>query len=68
MNSQVLPLVCGKEDSRGSCLQSGVVRWTLELKNQDRDFPGSPVVKTLLLLQGAQVQSLVRELDPNCHN
>ena len=27
-----------------------------------RDFPGSPVVKTALLLQGAQVQSLVVEL------
>ena len=26
-----------------------------------RDFPGSPVVKTQLLMQGAQVQSLVRE-------
>ena len=32
------------------------------------DFPGSPVVKTLLSMQGTQVQSLVRELDPTCHN
>ena len=29
----------------------------------DRDFPGGPLVKTLELpIQGAQVQSLVREL------
>ena len=27
-----------------------------------RDFPGGPVVKTALPLQGAQVRSLVREL------
>ena len=39
--------------------------------NQDSDagdFPGDPVAKTALLLQGAQVWSLVRELDPTCHN
>ena len=28
----------------------------------ERDFPGSPVAKTLLSLQGAWVRSLVREL------
>ena len=27
-----------------------------------QDFPRGPVIKTELLLQGAQVQSLVREL------
>jgi len=27
------------------------------------DFPGGPVVKTVLPMQGVQVQSLVRELD-----
>ena len=27
-----------------------------------RDFPGGPVVKTMLPLQGGRVQSLVREL------
>ena len=27
-----------------------------------REFPGSPLVRTTLLLQGAQVQSQVREL------
>ena len=32
-----------------------------------RDFPGGPVVKTELPVQEAQVQSLVRELDPTCH-
>ena len=30
-----------------------------------RDFPGDPVAKTL---RGVRVQSLVRELDPTCHN
>ena len=33
-----------------------------------RDFPGGPVVKTTLPMQGARVRSLVRELDPTCHN
>ena len=34
-------------------------------KLQDRDFfPGDPVAKTLLPKQGAQVGSLVKELDP----
>ena len=33
-----------------------------------RDFPGGPVAKTLLAMQGPQVQSLVRELDPACQN
>ena len=28
----------------------------------NRDFPGGPVVKTVLLLWGAQLQSLIREL------
>ena len=29
-------------------------------------FPGSPVAKTLSLMQGTWVQSLVRKLDPTC--
>jgi len=29
-------------------------------------FPGDPVAKTVLPRQGAQVQSLVIELDPTC--
>ena len=33
-------------------------------KNTSGDFPGGLVAKTLLSMQGAQVQSLVRELDP----
>jgi len=33
-----------------------------------RGFPGGPVAKTVLPRQGAWVQSLVRELDPTCHN
>ena len=33
------------------------------IKSSSRDFPGGPVVKTLI---GTQVQSLVRELDPTC--
>ena len=32
------------------------------------DFPGGPVAKTLLPMQGTQVQSLVKELDPECLN
>ena len=31
------------------------------IKGKMRDFPGGPVVKTVLPTQGAQVQSLVRE-------
>ena len=34
---------------------------------QLRDFPGVPVAKKLPM-QGAQVPSLIRELDPTCHN
>ena len=37
-------------------------------KSAPRDFPGGPVVKTLLPMQGVQVSSLVRELDPACYN
>ena len=33
---------------------------------QCRDFPGGPVGKTVLPMQGAQVRSLVGELDPAC--
>ena len=34
-----------------------------------RDFPDGSVAKdSVLLRQGAQVQSLVMELDPVCHN
>ena len=32
------------------------------------DFPGGPVAKTLLPMQGAWIQSLIRELDSACHN
>ena len=32
---------------------------------ENGDFPGGPVAKTPR--QGAQVQSLVRELDPTCY-
>ena len=38
-------------------------------KINSRDFPGGPVAKTpRSQMQGAQVQSLVRELDPSCCN
>ena len=33
-----------------------------------QDFSGGPVADSKLLLQGAQVQSLVRELDSTCRN
>ena len=32
------------------------------------DFPGGPVAKTMLPMQGAWVRSLVRGLDPTCCN
>ena len=32
------------------------------------DFRGGPVAKTVLIMQGAQVQALIRELDPICCN
>ena len=32
------------------------------------DFPGGPVAKTALPMQGAWVQSLARELDPTYHD
>ena len=38
------------------------------LKKHTRHFSGSTVVKTSMLpMQGAQVQPLVREVDPTCH-
>ena len=36
--------------------------WLIQNKKQSRDFPGGPVVETALPVQGAEVQSLVREL------
>ena len=34
-----------------------------------RDFPGGPVAEALRYkCQGAQVQALIRELDPTCSN
>ena len=32
------------------------------LKTEARDFPGSPLLASMLLVQGMQVQSLLREL------
>ena len=37
-------------------------------KYTERDFPGGPVAKTVLPMQGAQVLSLAGELDFICHN
>ena len=46
------------------------VRWKKKKKKKVmlRDFPGGPVAKTVLPMQGTRVWSLVRELDPMCHN
>ena len=43
--------------------------WFTLLKNRYQDFPGSPVGKTLLPMQGAWVRSLVGELKSRmpCH-
>ena len=41
--------------------------YTYVLKNTNSsDFPGGPVVTTVLPLKGSRVQSLVGELDPTC--
>ena len=59
--------------------QSGFTVWTEEpwrrsgkdlfKKTYFRVFPGSPVAKALVLpMPGAQVQPLIGELDPTCHN
>ena len=37
-------------------------------KKGRRDFPGGPVANSMLPVQGAQVRSLVWELDPTYHN
>ena len=43
------------------------IEYYFSLKSEkSRDFSGGPVVKTVLLGQGAWVPSLVRELDPTC--
>ena len=39
---------------------------TCQIEKPEGDFPGDPVAKTPV--QEAGVQSLVRELDPTCHN
>ena len=44
-----------------------VEQMDLELKKEiSRDFPGGPVTKTVLPMQGAWVRPLVRELDLIC--
>ena len=46
-----------------------VEQMDLELKKEiSRDFPGGPVTKTVLPMQGAWVPPLVREVDPTCCN
>ena len=39
-----------------------------ESKSHPGDFPGGPGAKTVPPMQGAWVQSLVREQDPTCRN
>ena len=48
----------------------GMNLWAWESLNRNTqwDFSGGPVAKTLLSVQGVQVQSLVRELDNTCCN
>ena len=54
----------------------GIVRLTSlqqvkaqRFKNKgDRDFPDGPAADSVLPMQGTQVQSLVRELDPTYSN
>ena len=42
---------------------------TCTFKNADSgDFPGGPLVKSLFPVLGEWVRSLIRELDPKCHD
>ena len=51
------------------CVAFKVTIGYLDRKVQYRDFPGGSVVNTPgSQCRGARVQSLVRELDPTCHN
>ena len=43
-----------------------VINYTL--KKMFKNFLDGPVVKTVLPMQWAWIQSLVKELDPVCHN
>ena len=43
-----------------------VINYTL--KKTFKDFSGGSVVQTVLPMQWAWIQSLVKELDPTCHN
>ena len=49
-------------------VQSLIPNLALIRKKQPWDLPGVPMAKSLLPTQGTQVGSLVRELDPTCHN
>ena len=40
----------------------------METSTHGTDFPGGPEAVSILPMQRAQVQSLVKELDPTCHN
>ena len=53
--------------------RKGMSVYTLKEIYKDKDFPAGSVAKTLLLMQGTSVQSLVieglvRGLDPTCYN
>ena len=52
----------------GNGLELGRSRWVLCNIVTILQVPGSPVAKTMLPMQGAQVRSLVRELALTRHN
>ena len=57
-----------ERDRRGRELET---EWERKEKRGAGDFPGGPVAKTSrpeLPMQRTQVQCIVRELDPTCHN
>ena len=51
-----------------SSMPHGAAKTLKKKKKREREFeiPGSPVARLLTPNAGAQVQSLVRELDPTC--
>ena len=60
-----LPLKCLQPSRSASGNPGG---WNLKQKLPRRGLPRGPEVKTLLPVQGIQVQFLVRELEAACHN
>ena len=61
----LLPLKCLQPSRSASGNPGG---WNLKQKFPRRGLPCGPEIKTVLPMQGIQVQFLVRELEATCHN